>query len=413
MATIAVVDSDPAERVAVAAGLRRVGHDVLEWSRVTPSRHALFEHAPDLLLIAAELPDGSGLDYAARLRARHPAPFPIVTLSTDPDDRARSAAAGAADLALRPVELEPLMLLVGRLLHASQTHRARLELPRGADGLAFSRYAVRGVLGRGSYGIVYDAWDLRRDEGVALKVLDPMDDDEDVLARFVREARVLGEVDSAHVVPMLEAGVADGRAYCAMRRLHGPTLEAHLLSHGTLPEHRGLTLLWGLLSALDALARRDLVHRDVTPRNVILEDGRAARPVLIDFGLAKRALERGLTSPDVILGTPGFIPPEVICGHEADARSDLFAAGLVVLNALTGQAPFPGLRGMALLRQTVTTPPPVPAWLSASAQRLLSRLTALSPAERPSSAQAALEELANLAWERSHARHGERDAPAA
>jgi DNA-binding response OmpR family regulator len=112
VATIAVIDSNPTERATVTAWLRRAGHDVREWARVTPSRHALRECGPDLLLVASELPDGSGVDLAAQLRAR----FPVVVVSADVDDGTRAAAAGAAALALRPLELDPLLRLVDRLL---------------------------------------------------------------------------------------------------------------------------------------------------------------------------------------------------------------------------------------------------------------------------------------------------------
>lgn len=393
MARLAIVDADPQERASVSAALRAVGHEVLEWGLARASLPALLAREPDALIVARDLPDGDALDVIARVRARHARPFPVLVVSDDAVDAARATAVGATQHVTRPVDL---VRLVAAVTQAIREEPLGLDLPRSADRLVFGRYSLMSVLGRGSFGMVYEAWDASRRLPVALKVLAPAVDGPDDLARFVREAQVLSQVQDPHVVPMLDAAVVDGRAFCSMRLVPGTTLDVRV-QRRVLSEREALALLRGLLQALHALAQQALVHRDVTPRNVILEDGAVARPVLIDFGLAKPAQDQGLTGPDVLLGTPGYIAPEVVCGAPADLRSDLFSAGLVVLCALLGRHPFDGLRGMALVHAVTERPVPIPAHLSAGTRLLLGRLTDIDPARRPARPVEALASLGRLA----------------
>jgi serine/threonine-protein kinase len=272
-----------------------------------------------------------------------------------------------------------------------------LDLPRDGDGRAFGRYELRGLLGRGSYGAVYEAFDHFRGGPVALKVLAPSVEDGSELARFVREAQVHSRVDDPHVVAMLDAEVVEGRAFCAMRLVRGPTLQTRLQAEGALSEEQALPLLWGVLRALQALAREGIVHRDLSPRNVLLADGRPSRPVLIDFGLAKAPVDVNLTGTDVLLGTAGYIAPEVVDGLPADTRSDLFSAGILAIHALLGAHPLAGLRGMALLRAMAERPVEVPPWLSSGTRALLASLIDLDPDRRPASPTAALLALGRAA----------------
>lgn len=389
MGRVVLVNPDAEERASLAATLRVAGHEVVEWSRSRSALEALGRRVPDAFVVASQLTDGSGLDLVARLRSTHDAPVPIVLVSDDAFAAETGRLVGATETLLRPVD--PVALLAA-LDHASDPSPG-LDLPRGPEGLVFARYRLRRVLGQGSYGAVYEAWDARRGLPVALKVLSPAVEEPDDLERFVREARVLSRVQNPHVVPMIDAGLYGGRAFCVMRLVDGPSLDARLTHVGWLRERDALTLLRGLLTALDALAREQLVHRDVTPRNVILEGARVSCPVLIDFGLAKRAHDQALTAPGVILGTPGFIAPEVIEGGQADPRSDLFAAGVLTLEALTGRHPFDGVRGMSLLHLMTERSAPLPDHLSPGARALITRLTALDPADRPATPAAALAEL--------------------
>lgn len=377
----------------MAASLRSAGHEVLEWGAARAALAALTVREPDALVVARNLPDGDGLELIARLRDRHARPFPVLFVTGDAVDAARASVVGATQRVQRPVDLARL---VAAVTQAMREEPLGLDLPRSGEGLVFGRYSLLSVLGRGSFGMVYEAWDARRRTPVALKVLAPEVDRPDDLARFVREARVLARVHDPHVVSMLDAAVVDGRAYCAMRLVPGQTLDVRV-QRRVLSEREALALLWGLLQALHALATQGIVHRDVTPRNVLVEDGEVARPVLIDFGLAKPATDQALTEPDVLLGTPGYIAPEVVLGAAADSRSDLFSAGLVVLYALLGRHPFEGQRGVALVRAMAERPVPIPVHLSPGTRVLLARLTDLDPDQRPARPVDALATLGRLA----------------
>ncbi len=394
MGHVAIVDPDREERACLAAALRAAGHAVVECSRSRAALEAFVARPPDAVVIAADLPDGSGLDLAARLRSTHRVDLPIVLVSADPAVERVARVVGASHTLLRPVD--PVDLLTA-LDEACDAPPLAPDLPRDDEGLVFARYHLRRVLGQGSYGAVYEARDARRGTAVALKVLSPSVDDPDDLQRFVREARVLARVHEPHVVAMLDAGLYGGRAFCVMRLIDGPTLDARLRHAGPLREREAMALLAGLLRALRAVGEQQLVHRDVTPRNVILEGASAARPVLIDFGLAKRVHDQALTAPDVILGTPGFIAPEVVLGAQADARSDLFSLGVLVVQALAGRHPLDGVRGMALLHAMAEAPVPVPLALSPGLRALLARLTALEPAARPATPAEALADLERVA----------------
>jgi CheY-like chemotaxis protein len=390
---IAVVVADPQERALIAAAARSSGHDVVERDR---ARGALDVVLPaDVLIVGADLPDGHGLDLVARLRLLETPSLPVVLVSADPLDANRGRSVGAQQHLLRPLDPERVRAVLARAQVKEEP--IGLELPR-EGGLVFGRYTLHRLLGRGSFGAVYEAWDAGRGGPIALKVLEPVVDDPQDLARFVREAQVLSTIDDPHVVSMLDAGLVEGRAFCAMRLVRGPTLDFRILTEGPLTERQGLALLWGLLRALHSVAAAGLVHRDVTPRNVILEGARATRPVLIDFGLARAThSDQGLTGPDVILGTPGYVAPEFVQGDPVDVRSDLFSAGLVALYSLAGRHPFDSLRGLPLLRAMAERPAPVPEHLSPGTRALLERLTAIDPAARFARPTDALLELGRLA----------------
>lgn len=401
MARVAVVEDEAPVRDSLALTLRERGYEVVAFGDFASAYEALSRLAPDLLIADVNLPDGNGLELVARLRALHADSFPIIVLSglNSETDFMRGFAAGASDYLSKPFTRDELLARCAVHLGRSTdegTTALQHDLPREGS-LAFRRYEVRSVLGRGSYGTVYEAWDTARGEEVALKVLAALPSSQpEARLRFLRETYALSSVRHANVVSVVDFGAAQGRLYYAMSRVNGPTLRERIAAGGPASPAEVLALLTGLLSALDALAQVELVHRDVTPANVVLRDGRLEAPVLLDFGLAKRIFDRGLTLDDVLLGTPGFVAPEVVLGQPTDARADLFAAGLVARFAAVGREPFPDLRGMALLNHMARTPAPLPADLPEPLRGVLTRLTALDPADRPPTARAALEELTAL-----------------
>jgi Protein kinase domain len=205
-------------------------------------------------------------------------------------------------------------------------------------GTLFAGYRVASLVGRGGMGVVYRATDLSLQRPVALKLIAPeLAEDERFRVRFLRESRLAASLDHPSVVPIYEAGERDAQLYLAMRYVEGSDLKTLLGREGKLSPEHALGILAQIAGALDAAHRRALVHRDVKPANVLLdEDGHA---YLTDFGIAKQL---GGASADSggIVGTLDYLAPEQIRGDEVDARTDCYALGCVLYECLAGVRPF-------------------------------------------------------------------------
>jgi tetratricopeptide (TPR) repeat protein len=264
------------------------------------------------------------------------------------------------------------------------------------------RYRVIELLGEGGMGRVLLAEDEALRRKVALKMLKR--DDESSQRRFVREAQAAARVSHPNVCPIFEVGEEGGRPFLAMELLPGETLSARL-RRGPLPPPEALDLAEDLLSALGALHDAGVVHRDVKPSNLFLTPHGGK---LVDFGLARdlpgdvaRSIvsTADLTSPGLIIGTPGYMAPEQILGQAVDARADLFAAGIVLYEALTGRRPFPGDTAVAALSGTLYEDPPplVGSPALAALDAPIRRALAKKPAERYASAREMAEALRGAA----------------
>ena len=207
-----------------------------------------------------------------------------------------------------------------------------------SPGTTFAGYRVESLLGRGGMGVVYRAWDVSLERPVALKLIAPeLAEDERFRTRFLRESRLAASLDHPGVVPIHEAGEHDGQLYLAMRYVEGGDLRTLLEREGTLSPERALGVLGDVAEALDAAHRRGLVHRDVKPANVLLdEDGHA---YLTDFGITKR-VSAASTDTGRMVGTLDYLAPEQIRGDPVDGRTDLYALACVLYQCLSGEPPF-------------------------------------------------------------------------
>ena len=210
------------------------------------------------------------------------------------------------------------------------------------------RYVVRGALGRGGMGAVFEAVDERSGRFVAIKVLRPdLAADSVARERFRREALAAAQVRHPSIVEILESGICDDRAFLVMERLEGETLRGLLRRERTVPLARAIELLDPVLSALSAAHARGVVHRDVKPDNIFVlsrrpGDQAPAAVKILDFGIAKFA-EQGfarLTTSQTAFGTAAYIAPEQArMSRDAGPAADQYAAAVVLFEALTGELP--------------------------------------------------------------------------
>jgi beta-lactam-binding protein with PASTA domain len=250
------------------------------------------------------------------------------------------------------------------------------------------RYLVRSRIAQGGMATVYLALDTRLDRDVALKVMHAhLAGDAQFTARFVREARAAARLSHPNVVQVYDQGAEGDVLYLAMERLLGRTLREVLTERRVLTAREALTVLEPLLDALAAAHRLGIVHRDVKPENVILTDD--GRVKVADFGLA-RAATTNTSTTGVLLGTVGYLSPELVARGAADARSDVYAAGIMLFEMLTGRLPFVGGAPIQVAYQHVNDEVPAPSTLAPEVDPQLDELvgtaTARDPDDRPADA---------------------------
>lgn len=239
----------------------------------------------------------------------------------------------------------------------------------GQDGLVGStvdgRYRVLSLLARGGMATVYEALDLRLDRVVALKIMHPhLAHDQAFVSRFQREAKAAARLTHGHVVAVYDQGDDNGVVYLAMEYVPGRTLRDVLRQYGPLSPEQALVFLDPVLEALAAAHAAGFVHRDIKPENVLISDD--GRVKVADFGLA-RALEPNGESvtQGMIIGTVAYLSPEQVERGEADGRSDVYAAGILLFEMITGQVPHAGESPLSVAYQHVNSDVPAPSTLRA------------------------------------------------
>lgn len=243
-------------------------------------------------------------------------------------------------------------------------------------------YEVRRLLGKGGMGAVYLAADRALDRMVAIKMLPlRLAEEPEIVERFQREARALAKLRHPNLMHIYTVGQHEGRPYFAMEYVKGSTLSAVIAKTGRMPPPQVAHVAAEVMSALDKVHEAGIVHRDIKPGNVMVdEDGRA---ILMDFGLARQAQDAPLTADHTVLGTPNYMSPEQAEGKKLDARADIYSLGIVIYEMLAGAPPFHGKTSFEILRQHIESSVPAPSELHPDIPEAFDLVVARAVAKSP------------------------------
>jgi serine/threonine-protein kinase len=282
---------------------------------------------------------------------------------------------------------------------------------------SFGRYEILDKLGEGAMGVVYRARDQSLGRIVALKMLSAeLAAEDELYKRFQREAEAVGRLNHPNIVTVYDLGDAEGQLYMAMELLEGDDLRDLIDRSTPIPLAERSRILIEICKGLGYAHSKGVIHRDIKPANIHVTSG--GRVKLLDFGLARVTTRSGITRRGMILGTPDYMSPEQAMGKELDQRTDIFSAGGVFYEFLTGQKPFKGKTLHSVLYQIIsedpepvlTLSPELPARLAAVVHRMLHK----DPQKRYASMGDAEADLRKIQASilRSHARSGAASASA-
>ena len=254
------------------------------------------------------------------------------------------------------------------------------------------RYELGRQLGAGGMARVYLGHDRLLDRQVAVKVLsEPYASDPQFVERFRREASAAAGLNHPNIVAVYDRGEADGSYYIVMEYLKGPDLKQVIRGRAPLPPLEAIDNAQQILAALGAAHKRDVVHRDVKPQNVLVaEDGHLK---VTDFGIARAGAESDMTEAGSVIGTAQYLSPEQARGDDVTAASDCYAVGIVLYEMLTGRVPFDGGPPVAVAMKQISDEPVSPRIVEPSVPRELEAVVLRSLAKRPSERYRTAEEM--------------------
>jgi DNA-binding response OmpR family regulator len=306
---------------------------------------------------------------------------------------ARVFDAMAHQVRAREERLREQVSALRREIEEAKQHTRETATPGAADQpgeLIGGRYEILEEVGRGGMGTVYRARDRELGDQVALKILRPeLVQGTNLVERFRSEIRLARHISDRHVVRTHDIGEWNGHYYLTMEFVEGITLRELLDTRGRLDLSPTLAIAIQLAQSLAAAHEQGVIHRDIKPHNLLLDAAGVLK--VMDFGIAQVAGQNtGLTETGMVVGTPAYMAPEQMLGEEVDARADLYAAGIVLYECLTGRLPFVADTPVALIAKHLGEEPTPPDQLNpgipAPVAALILRLLAKRPEDRPASA---------------------------
>ncbi len=415
---ILLAEDDPHVQQMVTILLEEAGYDIRSADTGAGCLAIFDEFAPDLVLLDIYLPferqneatdfgERIGFELCRRLR-RHPLgiemPILFLTSLIGEERVVEGLDAGADDYIVKP--FRPKELLARIRCHVGRLDRTR-RAERLCDGLAPGAriegnegriYRIDSKISRGGMGVVYLAEELGLNRQVAIKTLDAKYlREKKELQRFLREAKATCELDHPNLARGLEVVTRDDLCFYAMEFVPGRTVSELVEREGPVEQRRACRLMLQVGRGLAHLESRSLIHRDVKPENIILDDNDHA--TLVDFGLSKPVHGVGsFTTEGIILGTPYYLSPEQVKGQRnLDIRSDLFSLGTTFYLMLTGSKPFEGETTVGIINQRLFQDP-VPVarrngLVSPSISRIVQKMMARAIEERYSSPKQVIHDL--------------------
>ena len=323
----------------------------------------LEESSPDFVVLDVHMPRLDGWETLKGIRARSDVPVLMLTTEGAEEDKVRGLSGGADDYLTKPVGPDEFVARVQALLRRARS-TVGPAVPGGAAagagfeaGEVIGSYRIDDVIARGGMSTIYRATHAPMDRTVALKVLSSeFASDRITRERFMNEWRIAAALKHPNILPVHDAGEVDGRMYLAMELIDGGDLGHKIMREGALSPRVVISILDQMAGALDAAHAAGLVHRDFKPGNILLDDDRA---LLTDFGLSKLLRsDARLTVPGRMVGTAAYLSPEQIRGEDVTPRTDVYAVGCVIFEALTASAPFDAESDFVLMYAHLERPVP-------------------------------------------------------
>ncbi|MCC4907022.1 serine/threonine-protein kinase [Microbacterium sp. cx-59] len=262
------------------------------------------------------------------------------------------------------------------------------------DGALAGRYRLGEVVGQGGFARVFRAHDLILGRTVAIKQFSTSIEPRD-RGRMRTETLLLASLTHSSLVTLFDAELDADPPYLVMEYIDGPTLRTHLETHGALSSTDAARVASDLAGALSVVHARDIVHRDLKPSNVLMRpshvDGQTPTATLADFGIASLVDATRVTATGTVVGTAAYLSPEQVRGAAPATSADIYSLGLVLIETLSGRAPYPGSAPVESLVARLTQPPPIPDGIGPAWRQLLTAMTTIAPDSRPSADEVAAE----------------------